>query len=83
MRASLPPFDFDQNAPEDDGVTRQRKPLVVMEDGKEYEGEWDSEGQRSGKGVSRGVDGSLYEGFWLNGQKNGKGRSIEDYLGVI
>ena len=42
-----------------------------------YTGEWSvSTGMRHGKGVLVILDGSIYEGYWLNDKKNGFGRFI-------
>lgn len=35
-----------------------------MENGAEYDGEWDLDGHKDGRGIQIWVDGSLYEGYW-------------------
>eukprot|EP00352_Strombidinopsis_acuminata_P003768 CAMPEP_0176380612 /NCGR_PEP_ID=MMETSP0126-20121128/31265_1 /TAXON_ID=141414 ORGANISM="Strombidinopsis acuminatum, Strain SPMC142" /NCGR_SAMPLE_ID=MMETSP0126 /ASSEMBLY_ACC=CAM_ASM_000229 /LENGTH=34 /DNA_ID= /DNA_START= /DNA_END= /DNA_ORIENTATION= len=34
-----------------------------METGAEYEGQWNQEGKKDGRGIQIWVDGSLYEGY--------------------
>ena len=42
-----------------------------------YTGEWSiSTGMRHGKGNLVIIDGSIYEGYWINDKKNGFGRFI-------
>src|SRR6056300_1660644 len=75
IRSELPPFEYNP-APADDGVEKVLKDNIKLESGAEYEGEWDLEGRKHGKGVQIWVDGSLYEGYWKNDKANGRGRLI-------
>jgi len=75
IRADLEPFDYNPQ-PEKDGVRRTLKQKKTLENGAEYEGEWDTKNKKDGKGVQTWVDGSLYEGYWKNDKANGRGRLI-------
>ena len=45
-----------------------------------YEGEIDSEGRWDGRGIILYPNGSLYEGYFARGKRNGKGLLIKsDY----
>ena len=45
--------------------------------GELYVGEWFvGKNIRQGKGILKRSDGSIYEGWWSNNQKNGYGRMI-------
>jgi len=57
-----------------DGVSVSRRPPFELEKGSIYTGEWNSMGQRHGRGIQVWVDGSLYEGYWSNDKASGKGR---------
>lgn len=61
----------------DDGVSRERRPMVVLENKTKYEGFWNTKtNERDGMGVLIWPDGSIYEGYWKNNKANGKGRLI-------
>ena len=47
IRQKLAPFDYNP-VPEDDGKQRESKGLMKLENGAEYEGEWDMNGQKDG-----------------------------------
>lgn len=47
IRQKLAPFDYNP-VPEDDGKQREAKGLMKLENGAEYEGEWDMNGQKDG-----------------------------------
>ena len=47
-----------------------------LENGARYEGEWDEAGCKDGRGIQLWVDGSVYEGYWMNDKANGRGRLI-------
>lgn len=51
-------------------VSREKKPKQEVEDGAEYEGEWNQEGQRDGFGIQTWPDGERYEGQWRNDKMN-------------
>lgn len=50
IRNSLEPFDFEPS-PTPDGVVRMQRPLMTLDNGAEYEGEWDELGRKDGKGI--------------------------------
>lgn len=75
IRNSLEPFNWEP-APQPDGVKRVKRPLCPLDNGAEYEGEWDENNHKDGRGVQIWVDGSLYEGYWKNDKANGRGRLI-------
>jgi len=75
IRQSLEPFNYEPS-PQPDGVIREHRPNTTMETGAEYEGQWNQEGKKDGRGIQIWVDGSLYEGYWNNDKANGRGRLI-------
>ena len=75
IRNQLEPFEYEPSPPPD-GVNRIKRPLVTLDNGAEYEGEWDEVGRKDGRGVQIWVDGSLYEGYWKIDKANGRGRLI-------
>lgn len=75
IRNSLEPFNYEP-AMRSDGQRRIKRPLITLDNGAEYEGEWDEQGRKDGRGVQIWVDGSLYEGYWKNDKANGRGRLI-------
>ena len=75
IRNSLEPFDFEPS-PTPDRVVRVQRPQMTLDNGAEYEGEWDEMGRKDGRGVQIWVDGSLYEGYWKADKANGRGRLI-------
>ena len=47
---ALGPFDF--GYPEEDDIEREKKPLILLENGSKYEGEWVKGAEvRDGRGV--------------------------------
>ena len=75
IRASLEQFRYDPSR-EDEDRQRETKKMIQLENGAEYEGQWDKQGRKDGRGVQVWVDGSLYEGYWKNDKANGRGRLI-------
>lgn len=75
IRANLEPFDYEP-APESDGVNTIFREGIVLDNGAEYEGEWNEDGERHGRGMQLWVDGSLYEGYWKYDKAHGRGRLI-------
>lgn len=68
---------FDYGQPKGDGVPREKRPLIMLENGAKYEGEWLKNTEiRDGRGVQIWSDGSRYEGYWRNNRANGRGRLI-------
>ena len=59
----------------DEGLPQQAKP-IELDTGAVYTGEWNSLGERHGRGVQIWSDGSRYEGYWENDKANGRGRLI-------
>jgi hypothetical protein len=79
LKSRLPAFEYGlvQNEDNDEGVQKLKKPLVVMADGAQYDGEWDTKNtQRYGRGMQIWSDGSIYEGYWKMDKANGRGRLI-------
>ena len=69
--------NFDYGQPPEDGIPREKKPLILLENGAKYEGEWLKDTEiRDGRGVQIWSDGSRYEGYWRNNRANGRGRLI-------
>lgn len=65
---------------------QERETQTLADNMEQYTGEWSvSTGMRHGKGKLVILDGSTYEGFWLNDKKNGHGRFIhvdgDTYIG--
>jgi hypothetical protein len=55
----------------------EKRPIVMLENGAKYEGEWVLNSQeRGGRGVQIWADGSRYEGYWKENKANGIGRLI-------
>ncbi len=53
------------------------QPYLKLENGTVYSGQWDPKScNKEGHGVQIWQDGSKYEGQWVNGKANGKGRFI-------
>ena len=50
IRNSLEPFDFEPRPPAD-GVVRVQRPMLTLDNGAEYEGEWDEMGRKDGCGI--------------------------------
>lgn len=50
IRASLEPFKYDP-APSDDAQVRVTQKMVTLDNGAEYEGQWDKQGRKDGRGV--------------------------------
>ena len=50
IRNSLEPFSYEP-APLPDGKRRTKRALTTLDNGAEYEGEWDDSGHKDGKGV--------------------------------
>lgn len=50
IRNSLEPFDFEPSPPPD-GIKRVHRDLMTLDNGAEYEGEWDENGRKDGRGI--------------------------------
>jgi len=50
IRNSLEPFEFEPS-PTPDNVVRVQRPQMTLDNGAEYEGEWDELGRKDGRGV--------------------------------
>ena len=57
------PFDYEP-APAPDGILRDTRKVEDLENGDEYDGQFDSLGRRNGRGTKFWPDGSCYEGYW-------------------
>jgi hypothetical protein len=67
---------FSNYPPLNDGVKVILKPVELTETGVLYSGEWDSEGNKHGRGVQLWPDGSKYYGYWIKNKVNKKGKLI-------
>ncbi len=59
-----------------DGEEIKIKPINKIENGAFYYGEWDSKGNKHGRGIQLWPDGSKYFGYWINNKANKKGKLI-------
>ena len=50
IRQTLEPFDFEPSPPPD-GVVRVQRNMMTLDNGAEYEGEWDELGRKDGRGI--------------------------------
>ena len=69
------PFKFDYDEAYNNSVLVEKGP-IELENRAVYVGQWNSEGQREGRGTQVWSDGSKYVGYWKNDQAHGKGRLI-------
>jgi len=68
---------FDAGERQNDGFEKEERPMVELENGARYKGEWIAGSQtRQGFGVQIWSDGSKYEGWWQDNKANGLGRLI-------
>lgn len=75
IREQLGMFDF--GTPQRDDKNRVKRPIIMLENGAKYEGEWLKDTDvRDGRGVQIWLDGSRYEGYWRENKANGRGRLI-------
>ena len=74
VRADLEPFKYEISNPYTSN--KVTKPEQKLENGITYEGEWNEDGKRDGRGMQHWPDGSVYEGYWKDGMAHGKGRLI-------
>ena len=51
IKEQLPPFDYEPMPSPNSNKRRVKKPVVRLADGNEYEGEWDLEGKKDGRGM--------------------------------
>jgi len=47
--------------------------MKLQDLGSKYEGQLDGKGNRHGKGKATYIDGSTYEGDWVEGRRHGNG----------
>jgi hypothetical protein len=64
IKNSLEPFNYEPASKNYNSSQKIKKGLIILDNGAEYEGEWDSMNRKDGKGVQVWIDGSLYEGYW-------------------
>jgi hypothetical protein len=63
--------------PINDDIERIKRPLIQLDNGAKYEGEWiKGKDVRDGRGIQIWQDGSRYEGYWRNNRACGRGRLI-------
>ncbi|CAG9327771.1 unnamed protein product [Blepharisma stoltei] len=67
---------YDPESPSDDGVKVISFPAYVLDDGTIYEGEWNNDGEKHGKGTEIEPDGSKFVGYFKNNKRYGDGRLI-------
>ena len=80
----LEPFEWGN--PVNDGVKREKRPMIQLDNGAKYDGEWyylisnsfriTNTDIRDGRGIQIWPDGSRYEGYWSKNKASGKGRLI-------
>jgi len=80
IRRTLPNFDYTEEVNmsvlSGHSINLVRKDTEPCEGGT-YKGEWNAlTNLRHGRGVQIWEDGSMYEGFWVDGKKNDRGRLI-------
>ena len=50
IRNSLGPFNYDPE-PKSDGAKRMKRPQITLDNGAQYEGDWDELNRKDGKGA--------------------------------
>ena len=66
---------FDMEIEQSIGDRILKKDIETLGDGSKYKGEWNSKGEKEhGQGVKIDENGTLYEGYFLNGEKHFRGR---------
>lgn len=63
-------FDYKGNCPITYGPIRDDVAKLT------YEGEWNSEGEKHGRGVQIWDNGTIYEGYWYHDKPHGRGRIV-------
>lgn len=76
IRTRLGDFIFSCQDSTQSALPVQKRGPIMVDNGSIYTGEWNTLNQKHGKGSQVWKDGSLYEGFWVNGKANGRGRLI-------
>ena len=75
IKNKLPAFHFGDES--NDGKDRVVKPIILLENGAKYEGEWlNGTDTRDGRGIQIWLDGSRYEGYWKDDLQHGMGKEI-------
>ena len=72
----LGPFKYDPSPPNFDFGKLIKKGPCEIDNQAIYEGEWNENNHRQGKGKQIWSDGSVYEGYWLNDAAHFRGRLI-------
>ena len=67
---------FSNYPPLNDGVKVELKSLQLTETEILYHGEWDTEGNRHGRGVQLMPDGAKYYGYFIKNKANKKGKLV-------
>jgi len=52
------------------------KPPYMFDNGSVYQGTWNKNNQREGRGIQWWKDGSKYTGYWFDDKANGPGRLV-------
>ena len=65
-----------------DSIERRNLQPFTDHEGIRYEGEVDNQGRRDGRGVAFYPDGTLFEGYFVEGKRQGRGQSIDAELSV-
>lgn len=71
---SLPPFEFYSNH----GMPKELNLAEILETGDIYTGQYNTLGQKHGRGVYTWSSGDQYIGYWKNNKRTGYGRLIKE-----
>ena len=68
--------------PKPDSIQRHYVQAFTDHEGIRYEGEVDNQGRRDGRGIALYPNGTLHEGYFVEGKRQGRGQSIDVELSV-
>lgn len=68
--------DFVYSVPFSKEGAHTLKPPLKLQNDDVYSGEWNESDQFHGKGVLYSTDGSIFEGYWCDGEKDTRGRLV-------
>lgn len=71
-RRRLGPYEYEKEK----GIPRDIRTPACFKNGNVYIGEWSDKNRRHGKGTLYQKDGGIYEGYWTDGHRTGRGRAI-------
>ena len=60
--------------PSADSIDRRYLAAFTDHEGIRYEGEVDNQGRRDGRGIALYPNGTLYEGYFVKGMRQGRGQ---------